>query len=323
MSTGGEELAILGVPSSGKTTYVAALVETLDSDHRYGMRVDFGESVKSKQYIMDRIDELRSGGTAATVRETATDISFKVVLRDSGRPLANVRTKDVSGEDIYDLFVNNYEPLFRAAHKSAGGMKAGTLRLLESPEFDDLNQSQRSLVQQIENTKKFILLVDPIHDKSDRSKQNRFVDSLIDILKVVHGENALREVPIALLFSKADIYPEVNKPVPFMLKYCRDFASKLMSYFPLLALYPISSVGGYMWHRMGDTKVMGLRKPKGSGTTVRLAPKNIVEPLLWFRNPTKGQLYLRKEKDRITTFWTPIRNNDYLPPPPDLDDLFD
>ncbi|MHA1654191.1 MAG: hypothetical protein ACTSVT_09395 [Candidatus Thorarchaeota archaeon] len=276
---GGDEIAILGLPSSGKTTYIAAMVRLLENDPSFGLHVDYGDDAASRIYVQDRISEMETRGAfEATQPGKVTNVSFQIVGK---RGRVTVRTKEVSGEEIERLFKDHYRKFHEQMLRARQGASQGG-RLVESEFFQKLNDAQKSLAAQIESSTRFLLLIDPTHDSGVRKRQHTFVSSLLQILKVIHGNEHLDEVAIALLFTKADMYPEVNRPAMFLFKRYPEFALDLLRSFPIVAIYPVSAAGGYRW-----TTEKGARQTR---FRIGLKPKNVIEPLFWLMQPKRGQI---------------------------------
>lgn len=290
MSVNSDRVCILGTPSSGKSTYLLALYYLLTKDDNFTRQytVKFPRGGDSEIYYQDELCKLMDTGfPAKTVVGQLFDADM-LVTHHTRKDILRVSTKDASGEQLEKLFRTEYSKL----RKYLKG---------EEVEFQMGDQLILDLMKSSSN---FILFWDP-DIRADGHNQTQFLKNIIRTLEEIHRED-WSGLAIALLITKADAFPHVRRCYPYLFKHSGDLITKLKAYLNTrFAIFPVSSLGGFRWEPGGhDKSWMASRR--------ELAPKNVIEPLLWFqRVAEEKQVFVRQKRTGggLGTYLTPIEHN--------------
>ncbi|MBN2230891.1 MAG: hypothetical protein JW779_14985 [Candidatus Thorarchaeota archaeon] len=292
MAVRSDSVCILGTPASGKSTYLIALYYSLTEDYRYqNYLVSFPKGDDSEMYYKDQLTKLKENGFLdPTLRSNLYDAGM-LVKDHTGRNVLRVSTKDASGEDLEQLFRTDYRNL-RAYLRNENETQ---LKMEDSLILDLMKSSQN-----------FIFFWDP-DIKADGYNQTIFLKNIVRTLEEIHGDD-WSKLAVALLITKSDAFPHVNNTYPYLFKHSSDLITRLKAHLGTrFVTFPISSLGGFRW-------VMG-REKKGMGCKKELAPKNVVEPLIWFqRLESENQPFYRHGGSRggMHLYETPIDHDGWV-----------
>lgn len=290
MSVNSDRVCILGTPSSGKSTYLLALYYLLTEDDRFKRyyTVSFPRGDDSEIYYQDQLRRLMDNGFLDKTVEGQLYDAGMLVTHHTGKDILRVSTKDASGEQLENLFRTEYSKL----RKYLKG---------EDVEF---RMGDRLILDLMKSSSNFILFWDP-DIRADGHNQTQFLKNIIRTLEEIHKEDWSR-LAIALLITKADAFPHVRKCYPYLFKHTGDLITKLKAYLNTrFAIFPVSSLGGFRWEPGGRGK-------RGMASRRELAPKNVIEPLLWFqRVADEKQVFVRQKRTGggLGTYLTPVEHN--------------